>query len=65
MHVSNAVQQVKKFKYLEVGFTSGRRRKKISTWTGKANAVLREFYCSVVTRPELSNTANLSVCKSV
>jgi len=32
---------------------------------GKANAVLREFYWSVVRKRELSNTAKLSVFKSV
>jgi len=31
----------------------------------KVNAVLREFYCSVVTKRELSNIAKLSVFKSV
>jgi len=32
---------------------------------GKANAVLRELYCSVFTKRELSNTAKLSVFKSI
>jgi len=35
------------------------------TRAGKANAVLHEFYRSVVTKRELSNTVKLSVFKSV
>jgi len=55
-----------KFMYLGVLFMSdGRRNEKIGTPTGKANAVLREPYPSVVTKWELSNTAKLSVFKSV
>jgi len=62
----NTLQQVEKFKYPGVVFTSGgRRSEEIDTRVGKAKAVLREFYCSVVTKRELSNTAKLSVCKSV
>jgi len=38
-------------------FTSdGKRNKEIDARIGKANAVLREFYRSVVTKRELSNT---------
>jgi len=37
----------------------------IGTRIGKANAVLREFYRSVATKRELSNTAKLSVFKSI
>jgi len=63
---SNALQQVEKYKYLRVVFTSGERRsEEIDTRVGKANAVLREFFCSVVRKRELSNTAKLSVFKSV
>ena len=52
--------------YLGVVFTSdGRRNEEIDKWIGKANAVLRELYRSVVTKQELSNTAKLSVFKSV
>jgi len=40
-------------------------RKEIDTRVGEANAVLREFYWSVVTKRELSNIAKLSVFKSV
>jgi len=39
--------------------------KEIDTRIGKANAVLRELYCSVVTKQELSKTAKLSIFKSV
>ena len=62
----NTLQQVEKFKYLGVVFTSGgRRSEEIDIRVGKANAVLREFYWSVVRKRELSNTAKLSVFKSV
>ena len=37
----------------------------IHTRIGKANVVLRELYCSVRTKRELSNTAKLSVFKSI
>jgi len=59
----NTLQQVEKFKYLGVVFTSnGRRSEEIDTRIGKAiNAVLRELYRSVVTKRELSITAKLSV----
>jgi len=62
----NALQRVETFKYLRVVFTSnGSRNKKIDTRIGKANAVLREFYCSVVAKRELSKTEKLLVFKSV
>ena len=62
----NTLQQVETFKYLRVVFTSdGSGNKEIDTRIGKANAVLREFYCSVVAKRELSKTAMLSVFKSV
>jgi len=62
----NTLQQVEKLKYLEVVFTSGRRRsEEIDTRIGKANAFLRELYRSVATKRELLNTAKLSVFKSV
>jgi len=63
----NTLQQVEKFKYLEVVFTSdGRRSEEIDTRIGKANTFLRELYHSVAAkRQELSNTAKLSVFKSV
>ena len=54
------------FKHLGVVFTSDEsRNKEIDTRIGKANAVLRELYRSVVAKRELSNTAKLSVLKSV
>jgi len=57
---------VETFKYLGVVFTSDEsRNKEIDTRIGKANAVLREFYCSVVTKREVSKYAKLSVFKSV
>jgi len=43
----------------------GSRNKEIDTRVGKANAVLRELYCSVVAKQELSQTAKLSVFRSV
>jgi len=47
-------------------FTSdGRWSEEIDTRIGKANAVLRELDCSVVTKRELSNIVKLSVFKSV
>ena len=54
------------FKYLGVVFKSDEcRNKRIDTRIGKANSVLRELYCSVVTKRELSKNAKLSVFKSV
>jgi len=45
-----------------VVFTSdGRQNKGSDTQVSKANAVLRELYCSVVAKWELSNIAKLSV----
>jgi len=62
----NTLQQLEKFKYLGVVFTSdGRQSKEIDTRIGKASAVLRELDRSVVTKWELSNTAKLSIFKSV
>jgi len=54
-----------KFNYLRVLLTSdGRWNKEINTRIGKANAVQRELYRSVVTKLELSKTAKLSVFKT-
>ena len=62
----NTLEQVEKFKYFEVVFTSdGRRNKEIDTRIGKTNAVLRELYRSVVAKRELWNTAKLIVFTSV
>ena len=51
---------------LWVVFTGdGSRNKEIDARIGEANAVLRELYCSVVMKRELSKTAKLSAFKSV
>jgi len=60
------MQEVETFKYFGVVFTSdGSRNKRVDTRIGKANADLRELYCSVVTKQGLSNNAKFSVFKSV
>ena len=46
-------------------FTSDEVGTEINTRIGKAHSVLREIYCSVLTKWELSKTAKLSVFKSV
>jgi len=52
--------------YLGVVLTSdGSRNKEIDTRIGKANAGLRELYCSVLMKRELSKTAKLSIFESV
>jgi len=62
----NTLQQVEKFKYIGVVFTSdGRWSEDADAWIAKADAVLLELYCSVVTKQELSNIAKLSDFKSV
>jgi len=62
----NTLQQVDKFKYLGVVFTSnGRRSEETDTRIGKANAVLCDLYRCAVTKRELSNTSKLWVFKSV
>jgi len=57
----NALQQVETFKYFRVVFTSA----EIDARIGKAKAVLRVLYCTVVAKWELSKTAMLSVIKMV
>jgi len=53
----NTLQQVDEFMYPRVVFTSdGRRNEENDTRIGKTYAFLREFYRSVVTKRELSNT---------
>jgi len=53
-------------KYVGVVSTSDESRNKdIDTRIGKANAVVRELYCSMVTKREFSRNAKLSVFKSV
>jgi len=66
----NTLQQVETFNYLGVVFTSDESRYKGIdirglVKQGKANAVLRERYCSMVTKRQLSKNAKLSVFKSV
>jgi len=62
----NALQQAETFKYLKVVFTNDRERDvETDTWIDQANAVLRKLYGSVVAKRKLSNTAKLSVFKSV
>ena len=57
---------MKTFKYLGMVFMSdGSWNKKIDTRIGEANSVLRELHCSVVTKRELSSTAEMPVFKSV
>jgi len=59
----NTLQQ---FRQHGVVFTSGGRwNKEIDTRIGKANALLRELYRSVVTKLELSNTGKMSIFKLV
>jgi len=60
------LQQVETFKHLGMVFTSdGCRNKLIDGRIGKANAVLRELYGTVVAKREISKNAKLSVLKSV
>ena len=62
----NTFQQVETFKYLGVACVCRKAQpQEIDTRIGKANAVLRELYRSVATKRELSNTAKLSVFKSI
>jgi len=52
------MQQVEKFNYLGVVFTSdGRQNKEIDSRICKANTPLHELYLSAVIKRELSNTA--------
>ena len=53
---------MEKSKYIDVVFTiDGRWSEEVNGWIAKVNGVLHELYRSVVTKRELSNTANLSV----
>jgi len=63
----NTLQLGETLKYLGVlVFTSDESGNKwIDTRIGKANSVLRESYCSVTTKRELSKNAKLSVFKWV
>jgi len=62
----NTLLQLERFKHRGVVFTSdANRNKDIDIRVGKASAILREFYRSVVPDRELSNATKLSVFKSV
>jgi len=51
----NALQQLKKFKYLGLVFRGhGRRSEEVDTQISKVTLVLRELYRPVVTKQELS-----------
>ena len=61
----HTLQHFEKFKNLGVVFASdGRQNKETDAQISKANTVLRELYCSLPTKRELSSTAKLSVFKS-
>ena len=60
------LEQVEKFKYLGVAFTSdGRQDEELDTRIGKASAVMRALHYSVVMKRELSKKAKLSIFKAV
>ena len=60
------LEQVEKFKYLGVAFTSDRRQdEELDTRIGKANAVMRALHYSVVMKRELSKKAKLPIFKAV
>ena len=60
------LEQVEKFKYLGVAFTSDRRQdEELDTRIGKASAVMRALHYSVVMKRELSKKAKLPIFKAV
>ena len=60
------LRQTEKFKYLGVTFSSdGRQDKEMDKRIGKASAVIRQLYRSVVLKRELCTKAKLSVFRSV
>ena len=60
------VKQTEKFKYIGVTFSSdGRQDNELDTRIGKASAVMRQLYQSVVLKRELCTKAKLSVFRSV
>ena len=67
LHVSGVpLKQVEKFKYLGFTFTSdGKSGTEIDNRIGKASAVMRELYRTIVAKKELSKEAKLSVFKSI
>ena len=59
------LQKTEKFKYLGVTFSSdGRQDDELDTSIGKASAVMRQLYQSVVLKRELCKKAKLSVFRS-
>ena len=61
-----SLQQVEKFKYLGVAFTSdGKQDEELDSRSGKASAVMRALHHSVVLKRELSKKAKLFVFKSI
>ena len=61
---NNGVTLKQKFKYLGVTFLSdGRQDNKLNSNFGKASAVMRQFYRSVVLKRELCTKAKLSPSK--
>jgi len=61
----NTLQQVERFKYLGVLFTSEWRQNKTDTYIGRANAVLRKLIVPSSQKGELLNTTKLSDFKLV
>ena len=60
------LQQMEKFKYFGVTFSSnGRKDNELNSRIGKASAVMRQLYRSVVLKRELCTKAKLSVFRSV
>ena len=60
------LKQMEKFKYLGVTFSrNGRKDNKLNSRIGKASAVMRQLYRSVVLKRELYTKAKLSVFRSV
>ena len=61
-----ALPQMEKFKYLGVTFLSdGRQDNELDTHIGKASAVMRQLYRSVVLKRKLCAKAKLSAFRSI
>ena len=61
-----ALKQVEKFKYLGSTFArDGKWDTEINIRIGKAGAVMRELYRTIVTKRELSRRAKLAVFKEI
>ena len=60
------LKQTEKFKYHRVTFSNdGRQNNELDTRIGKASAVMRQLYQSVVLKRELCTSAKFSVFRSV